>query len=98
MRTFFILLLGSLVPSFAVAQNSDVRPNIIFILADDLGPGDIGCYGGKIVSTPSIDRLAAEGTSFAPLAQLGDSRWELEAAGKRRWSRRRIVRLVVRSK
>jgi arylsulfatase A-like enzyme len=40
------------------------QPNIIFILADDLGPGDLGCYGGQQVSTPNIDRLAAEGTRF----------------------------------
>lgn len=39
-------------------------PNIIFIYADDLGPGDLGCYGGKIVPTPNIDRMATEGTRF----------------------------------
>jgi arylsulfatase A-like enzyme len=41
-----------------------VPPNIIFILADDLGPGDLGCYGGKNMATPNIDRLANEGTRF----------------------------------
>lgn len=40
------------------------RPHIIVILADDLGPGDLGCYGGKIAETPNIDRLASEGTRF----------------------------------
>ena len=40
------------------------RPNIVFILADDLGYGDVGCYGQKQIQTPSIDRLAAEGTRF----------------------------------
>ena len=40
------------------------RPNIIFILADDLGPGDLSCYGGEIIKTPNIDRLAQEGTRF----------------------------------
>ena len=40
------------------------RPNIIYILADDLGPGDLGCYGGKRIATPNIDRLAVEGTRF----------------------------------
>ncbi|AGA29758.1 sulfatase family protein [Singulisphaera acidiphila] len=39
-------------------------PNIVFIYADDLGPGDLGCYGGKIVPTPNIDRMAKEGTRF----------------------------------
>ena len=40
------------------------RPNIIFILADDAGIGDFGCYGGKSIQTPNIDRLAAEGMRF----------------------------------
>jgi hypothetical protein len=37
------------------------KPNIIYILADDLGYGDLSCYGQKRFSTPNIDRLAAEG-------------------------------------
>src|SRR5262245_12049763 len=40
------------------------KPNIIFILADDLGYGDLGCYGQTKVKTPNIDRLAAEGMHF----------------------------------
>src|SRR5687767_13171674 len=40
------------------------KPNIIFILADDLGYGDLGCYGQKKFKTPNIDRLAAEGMRF----------------------------------
>ncbi|MCC6493137.1 MAG: arylsulfatase [Pirellulales bacterium] len=40
------------------------KPNIIFILADDLGYGDLGCYGQKNFQTPNIDRLAAEGLRF----------------------------------
>ncbi len=39
-------------------------PNIIYILADDLGYGDLGCYGQKKFSTPNLDRLAAEGLRF----------------------------------
>lgn len=40
------------------------KPNIIYILADDLGYGDLGCYGQKMLTTPNIDRLAAEGMRF----------------------------------
>lgn len=45
-----------------VAQKS--KPNIIFILADDLGYGDLGCYGSTQISTPNIDGLAKSGTKF----------------------------------
>src|SRR5512139_616198 len=40
------------------------RPNVVFILADDLGSADLGCYGQKKIKTPNIDRLAAEGMRF----------------------------------
>ncbi len=40
------------------------RPNIVFILADDMGYGDLSCYGSRYVKTPNIDRLSHEGTTF----------------------------------
>ena len=49
----------------APRQQADAeRPNIIFILADDMGYGDLSCYGNKFVQTPNIDRLAETGTRF----------------------------------
>ena len=48
----------------AHAQGSAKKPNILFILADDLGFGDLGCYGQQSIQTPNIDRLAAEGVRF----------------------------------
>jgi arylsulfatase A-like enzyme len=47
-----------------LAQVPPKRPNILFILADDLGYGDLGCYGQERIKTPNIDRLAAEGVRF----------------------------------
>lgn len=43
---------------------ADTRPNIVYILADDLGLGDLGCYGQTLLKTPNIDRLASEGLLF----------------------------------
>jgi arylsulfatase A len=48
---------------FTYAQKQS-KPNIIFILADDLGYGDLGCYGQKKTETPNIDRLANMGVKF----------------------------------
>jgi len=50
-------------PNQATARAAE-RPNIVFILADDLGYGDLGCYGQKVLRTPNLDRLAAEGLRF----------------------------------
>lgn len=60
MYRFLLLLVIFLLSSTAEAK----QPNIIYILADDLGVGDVGCYGQKILKTPRIDQLAAEGVKF----------------------------------
>ncbi len=57
------LLLALFTTSLLAAETSR-RPNIIFILADDAGWGDFGCYGQQKIRTPSVDRLAAEGMRF----------------------------------
>jgi arylsulfatase A-like enzyme len=61
-------ILNTLLPFLACALCSagatDPRPNIIYILADDLGYGDLGCYGQQTLATPHIDRLAAQGMRF----------------------------------
>ncbi len=61
-KLFTVLTLGILmtVPLIVQAQ----KPNVIFILADDLGYGDLGCYGQKLIQTPNLDRLAQEGMRF----------------------------------
>lgn len=46
------------------AEAASSRPNLVFILADDLGYGDLGCYGQQRIRTPRLDRMAAEGTRF----------------------------------
>lgn len=47
-----------------IAYAQSERPNIVFILADDMGYGDLSCYGSRYVRTPHIDRLSNEGTTF----------------------------------
>ncbi len=58
-----LLLATSFLPISVFSANNE-KPNIIFILADDLGYGDLGCFGNKIIQTPHIDKLAEEGISF----------------------------------
>ena len=52
------------VGSGSVVSANQEQPNILFIFADDWGWGDLGCHGHPYVKTPSIDRLASEGTDF----------------------------------
>lgn len=56
--------IASLLALSAPLAAAERKPNMVFIIADDLGIGDLGCYGQKIIRTPSIDRMAAEGMKF----------------------------------
>ncbi len=60
-NTSALTLLGV---SAMLSTHAAERPNVIFIMADDLGYGDTGCYGATLVSTPNIDKLAAQGRRF----------------------------------
>lgn len=61
----FILRLAFLVPVLHMNANaSDRLPNIVFILADDLGYSDVNCYGSKFYDTPNINQLAKQGMRF----------------------------------
>jgi len=59
----FPLLAADQGPQVATGPTTS-KPNIIFILADDLGYGDLGCYGQTKIKTPSLDKLASEGMRF----------------------------------
>jgi arylsulfatase A-like enzyme len=73
------LLLAALL--FTAAAHGADRPNIIIIYADDLGYGDVSCYGATKVTTPNIDRLAKEGLRFtdghSPSATCTPSRFAM---------------------
>jgi arylsulfatase A len=68
------------------------KPNIVLMLADDLGYGDVGCYGAKLLKTPNIDKLAAEGVKFtdahAPAAVCQPTRYGI-LAGRYHWRAKR---------
>ena len=62
--SFVLLPFLSLPPISLAADKTSSRPNIILILTDDMGFGDVGCYGGKFAPTPNLDRMASEGIRF----------------------------------
>ena len=55
---------SALIAADPAKPGATAKPNVVFILADDLGYGDLGCFGQKKIRTPNLDRLAAEGMRF----------------------------------
>ncbi|MDP5171483.1 MAG: sulfatase-like hydrolase/transferase, partial [Bacteroidia bacterium] len=58
-NTLLAVVLGS-----ATSLHAETKPNFVIIFTDDQGYGDLGCFGGKHVSTPRIDQMAAEGAKL----------------------------------
>ncbi|MBQ1979713.1 MAG: sulfatase-like hydrolase/transferase, partial [Alistipes sp.] len=68
MKRSVILLGGGVVLTaggvYAEGANGAQKPNIIYIMCDDMGYGDLGCYGQRLISTPNIDSMARGGIRF----------------------------------
>ena len=89
------LLAGSVLPA---ASRPQTTPNIIIILADDLGPGDLSAAGATSIKTPNLDRLAAEGVRFtqayAPSATCTPSRYSM-LTGEYAWRQTAKVNTIL---
>lgn len=69
---FYVALIASVINTALVMGQHDSRPpNIILIMADDLGYGDLGCYGNKVIKTPNLDHMAKEGVRFVDFHSNG---------------------------
>jgi arylsulfatase A-like enzyme len=90
-----LLSLALLAPPLAAAEKAP--PNIVFILADDIGYGDLGCYGATRVKTPNLDRLAREGLRFtdahSPSAVCTPTRYAL-MTGQYAWRHEPASRIL----
>lgn len=87
-KAFAAVLFAAIAPFTAAVAPAADKPNIILILADDIGYGDLSCYGAKMVQTPNLDRLAREGRRFtdahSPAASCTPSRRAL-LTGRYSW-------------
>src|SRR3569623_2623030 len=85
MRCLLLVVGARLLPRTIGAAEPKPRPNIVLIMADDLGYGDLGCYGATKIATPHCDRLAREGVRFTdahtPAASCSPTRVGLLTGG-----------------
>ena len=91
MRFCFITFIAFVVSAAPLGAAEDAPcPNILVILADDLGYGDVGCFGGEDLETPHIDGLAARGMRFTQFyANCTD--WERHKAVMAASATRRVL-------
>ena len=89
-----LLSLGAVFLTAAISSVAEQKPNFVIIMADDLGYGDIGCFGSESIPTPHLDALAENGMSVAGewlgarrvAGALGLSGWSLiKMPGSRAW-------------
>lgn len=89
---FILLGSGLLTATSAIsAPKKTDKPNIIYIMCDDMGYGDLACYGQKYISTPNIDRMATEGMLFTQ-AYAGKPRKRTVASFVHDWAAQRTLR------
>jgi len=72
MKPIHTFLCFLMLATFASAEEKQPKPNVVILLADDLGSKDLGCYGGP-VKTPVLDNLAARGCAVHRLSRWGSS-------------------------
>jgi len=78
MKTPTILIVAMLM----LAGFAHAKPNIIFIMTDDQGYGDLGCCGAEKIKTPNIDRLCAEGMKFNSISKSTETGWKYQAGAR----------------
>jgi arylsulfatase A-like enzyme len=90
MKSLGLAAAATIIPSKLIATDTK-KPNIVIIYADDLGYGDVSCYGATKVKTPNIDRLASEGLRFtnahSPSATCTPSRYAM-LTGEYAWRKK----------
>ena len=69
-KTLLPLTAFGCVQGNATTPKKQQKPNIISIMCDDMGYGDLGCYGQQYILTPNIDRMAKEGMRFTQLMRV----------------------------